>query len=112
MPKIGGGRRGHKTRHKTVTHSAALVYEALLAQDFFPHPGLLSPKGGRGGLRITVTYEPTRVRIAVNSVGSQELLIYGAVDRDRLYAALQSCEPLSLTIRDQCGSNISSSSPH
>ena len=100
MPKIGGGRRGRKSKHKTVTHSAAEVYTVLLAHGFIPHPGIIAPKGGRGGLRITVTHEPTRVRIAVNSVGSQELLVYGAIDRDKLHAALQTCEPLSLTIRD------------
>jgi len=100
MPKIAGKRRG-KTRHTTVTAMAAEVYATLLGQGFAPHPSVINPTGGRGGLRITVTHEPSRVRIAVNNVGCQELMLYGTVDRDKLHATLQSCAPISLTIRDQ-----------
>lgn len=75
-------RKGARTPHTTLIESAARVAALLRSAGFAPYPGVIDPKGGKGGIvRIRVRLEPGRTRVSVCGGGAQEILLYGAVDR-------------------------------
>ncbi|MBF0623605.1 MAG: hypothetical protein HQL82_02240 [Magnetococcales bacterium] len=80
----------NKTRHTTLTPSAAKVVAILRRAGFRPHPGTINPRGGHGGtMRIKITSEPGRTRIRVAGGGVQEVYLYGPVEPTRIIDALQ-----------------------
>jgi hypothetical protein len=99
MPTILGKRHGHKARHKTVTEAASVVYQHLLKHNFISYPGVIKHTPGGGTVRITVTYEPSRIRIVVAGKSAQQLLLYGVVDRIKLQEVLQGCTQQPIVVR-------------
>lgn len=76
--------------HTTLTESGRRAAEAIARAGLLPYPGVISPRGGRGGeARVTVTAEPGRVRVGVSGGGHQEILVYGPVPREPLVEALE-----------------------
>jgi len=92
MAEILGKRHGHKARHKTVTEAASKVYQVLLKAGFIPYPGVIK-RGAGPILRITVSYEPTRIRLKISSKATQELSLYGEIDKIKLESTLRELCP-------------------
>lgn len=99
MASIAGDRQGRNVGHNTVTPAAKKVYQRLLAAGFAPHPGHIIGTGGKGGVRLKLTYAPSRTDINIIKTGCQSLFLYGPVDRALLEATLRGCQPQSMTIR-------------
>ncbi|MBF0177395.1 MAG: hypothetical protein HQL63_11200 [Magnetococcales bacterium] len=79
----------NKTPHTTLIPAAARVARMLRRAGLAPYPGLIDPKGGKGGaFRIKVTSDPGRIRIRVAAGGVQELYLYGSVSLDKVVSIL------------------------
>ncbi|MBF0195603.1 MAG: hypothetical protein HQL71_13660 [Magnetococcales bacterium] len=77
------------TRHTTLTDNGAKVFKVLQRAGFYPHPGHISGRFGRGGeMRVKITSECGRTRIRVAGGGVQEIFLYGSVDLKLVVSSL------------------------
>ena len=89
------------TSHSSLTPTAKKVSKLLKLYGYFPYPGIINPKSGKGGkTRITIREETNRIVIIISSAGVQEVYLYGVVDIDMLYDILLS-EFENVTIRNR-----------
>ncbi|MBF0380717.1 MAG: hypothetical protein HQL69_06855 [Magnetococcales bacterium] len=81
----------HKaTRHTTLTDNGAKVYKTLQRAGFYPHPGHISGRSGRGGqLRLKISSDSSRTRIRVAGGGVQEIFLYGSVNLKLVVTSLR-----------------------
>ncbi|MBF0444150.1 MAG: hypothetical protein HQL68_01065 [Magnetococcales bacterium] len=80
----------HKaTRHTTLTENGAKVCKILQRSGFYPHPGHISGRSGRGGeMRVKISADRGRTRIRVAGGGVQEIFLYGSVDLEMVVSSL------------------------
>jgi hypothetical protein len=77
------------TRHTTLTDNGAKVCKILQRAGFYPHPGLIRGRSGRGGeLRVKISADSGRTRIRVAGGGVQEIFLYGSVDLKLVVSSL------------------------
>ena len=77
------------TSHSTLIPTAKKIAKLLKANGYFPYPGIINPKAGKGGTtRITIREELSRTVLIISSAGVQEVYLYGQIDINALYDIL------------------------
>ena len=78
-----------QTSHSTLIPTAKKIAKLLKSKGYFPYPGIINPKAGKGGTtRITIREEASRVVLIISSAGVQEVYLYGQIDIVTLYDIL------------------------